>query len=260
MNGTPQPALLAKEIRDDLSPLLFRGGALLNGSDFTIRLLLRRCEALQNSDAATASLIKAEVLQLVGDVSEVERWANNAVKLGATFEAWNTLCLCYSNLGYASKAASIFAETPYVTHGRVNDAMPLGIASGAFQAICKFAEELEVAGGSVGRKDLVMLARSVVDALSRLDVKESTLHALMDEAGVLLRGKNLLWLNDHPDVNVGGPGDGDFVAINYRVGLSPEDAAELTWVLAERVAEIGLLPPSVTVGFIGEGVASAGDH
>lgn len=155
-------------------------------------------------------------------------------------------------MGFATKAASLYAEITDVSHGQVNAIINLGVASGCFSQILEAANALERAGGEVERKDLVMLAANVRDTLSMLSVSEESLRLLMDEAGTLMRERSLLWLNDRPDVIVSRAGDPAFVALNYRLDVPAIEAAKMTWELAERVAAKDWLPNSVTVSFIGE--------
>lgn len=253
MTGIPlKAAQLAEQIRDELSTILFRGGRLVPDTDFTLRRLLRQCDLVQASAAGEASLLKATVLQLTGDIDQVERWVRNARNLGETFAADFAMCQCWSNLGYVSKAASVFADISSVNRGFVNGSMSLGVSCAAYAAICSSSAALIAAGGTVERKDLYMLAQNVVSALERLKVQESQLQQLMDEAGALMRSRSLLWLESHPDVSVGTEGDAPYVAIQYRLKVDPKEAAELNWALAERAAETDLLPSGVTVMFVGE--------
>lgn len=251
--STPEAALALQqnEIRGHLSPLLEKGGSILPLTDMRVARLLRDCDNVQKHSAALASVLKIEVLQLTGDVKAIEYWANNAARLGTGVHASVSLSLAYSNLGYITKSSSVFADVSDVKYGQVNTLLGHGVACGAFSETVKAAAALERAGGSVERRDAVMQAESIVEALRRLDVPESDVRAVMDEAGSLMRDRKLLWLNEGPEVIVANASEPAFVALNYRLTVSAAIAAEMTWELADRLSEIGVMPPGVTVGFLG---------
>lgn len=260
MKKSQEAPSIAGEIREEIGRLIFRGGHFVRTDEFAFRRLVRMCETLQAVEAPQAFVLKVEVFQLAGKIEDCEHWSRQAHRLHATWDAHNSLCLAYSNLGFATKAASLYAEITDVSHGQVNAIINLGVASGCFSQILEAANALERAGGEVERKDLVMLAANVRDTLSMLSVSEESLRLLMDEAGTLMRERSLLWLNDRPDVVVSRGGDPAFVALNYRLDVPALEAAEMTWELAERVAAKDWLPNSVTVSFIGEKNTSQRGH
>lgn len=255
----PQKATKEPEIRHELGMLLLRGGHIFDERSSQVSELLAKCDELQKAEPAVASLLKAGVFQLLGDISAVEYWARNAKALGMKNESSHMLLVAYANLGFASKAAEIFADVATVDKGMTNPCIFIGTSTGAFSAMCDASAALERAGGTVERKDLVMQAAEVVEALERLAVPEASMRAVMDQAGKILRDRKLMWLNDNPDISVSRLGESPFVAFNYRIAVSPSEAAEMTWELAMKLDELDLLPNRVTVGFIGEGEQKRGN-
>lgn len=248
----PRPATIANQIGDEISLILLSGGRLLSKEDPKLLALWDQCEKLQAVDVVNASGLKADLCQLAGDMDGVRYWANNAARNGARFLAQVTLQAACANLGFVREAAKAFAELMTVKDGQINNTIVHGLNCGSFAAIVEAAGALERAGGVLGRKDVLMRANQARAALEALGVPEEQLQAVMEQAGEIMRQRRLLWLNESPDVITSETAAAPFVALNYRIDVTPGEAASMTWELAERLSELGLMPPSVTVGFIGQ--------
>jgi hypothetical protein len=221
--------------------------------------LLDETDKLQKVSVIHASALKSDLYQLLGDEKNMAYWAQNAVKNGDRAVGPALMATGLANLGFASRASEIYPRLLDVRDGQINARYVLGLACGAFSVMVDAANRLASAGGTLDRKELQMLAERATAALQTLGVPESNLRAMMDEAGAIMRGRRLLWLHESPTVLVPSVGESPYLALNYRVDVSPNEAAEMTWELAERLADMGLMPPKVTVGFVGQrtGKASA---
>jgi hypothetical protein len=248
----PTPQTIAEEIALDVQQILLNGGRLLVQADERWLELFDKTDKLQKVSVVDASALKSDLYQLLGDVKNVEYWALNAIKNGGRMRGLSSLATGLSNLGYVSRAAEIYPQLMDVRDGEINARYGLGIACGAFSQMVDVASNLVKAGGVLEQKDVQMLAHRAQAALQALGVPEETFRSMMDEAGTVMRQRELMWLRTAPDLLVPEVGGSPFLALNYRVKVSPGEAAELTWELAERLAEKGLMPLKVTVGFIGQ--------
>lgn len=253
MHAAPQT--IAKQIDDLLEPIVLKRGHMLQKDTGEWTGLLDLCNQLQKVDVVAASYRKSQLHHLAGDLDGAEYWAQNVIKNGSEIDGIETLCTANANLGYVSRASVHFENLLRVQNGRVNASLALTIACGSFAAASTAAQRLLKAGGRVEREDIIMIADASRNALDSLGVPEGHLRAMMDQAGELLRSRRLLWLNESPQVLSSKNGDAPFVALNYRLDVSPAEAAEMTWELAERLVSLDLMPNSVTVAFIGERIA-----
>lgn len=247
----PSTVTIASDLRLRLRPILLDSGRFRSTDDFEVCRLLRDCDQLQKADAALASLVRAEIYQVLGAVDEIEKWADNAYKLGLVNDSLALRAIAYSNLGFFSKSSALFAEVVKVSRGQVNQHLALGLTCGSFVDMQEAAQAWVAAGGTINCEDKVMYASSISAVMKRLEVSEATLRELMDEAGHVMRTRRLLWLNECPDYLISEQNEAPFLAVQYQVKVQPYEAAQMTWELAEALAERGVMPPSLTVSFVG---------
>ena len=245
--AAPIPATIAQEVRDLLAPHLASGGLMFAPDDELVVRLMDMCETLAKANAAQASLLKAEVIHLTGDLDGAGYWLRNAEKNGERHAALVVSVICHSNLGYITKAAADFPDVVRVENGEVDNRLALGLAVGSLSGVVTAAGNLERAGGRVTQQEVVSKAREVMQAMATLDVSEGMLQRMMDEAGTLMRSRRLLWMDDAPQYLVA---DGS-VALFYRLRVTPKTAAEMTWSLAEALSNLDLIPNGLTIGFTG---------
>ena len=248
----PKPATIAGQLLEEISAHLLHGGHMLPEDSPQWTRLWDLCEKLQVADVVAASAHKADLFHLSGNVERALYWANNARRNGGQRAGDSALFTAYVNLGYAEEAAKIFPTLLDIEDGLINAWLISGFGCGSFSEMVTASERLERAGGEITRKGVVRLATRARAALELLGVSEHQLRVMMDHAGQLMRARHLLWLNEAPDVLASRPGESQYVALNYRLDVPPVQAAEMTWELAERLAEHDLVRPNVTVGFIGE--------
>lgn len=246
-----QPATIQSQIKERFLSILRTEGRIRQQNDLETAELLHECETLASVDAATASILRAEIYQLIGKIDQVEYWVKNAKSLGRKIEAESLLVIAYANLGYVGKAAERFAEIVKVDRGVVNEHLPLGLACGSFSAIVDASAALQRAGGEVRCQEYVMTAQMIIDTLKNMQVSESVIRSMMDEAGKVMRSHSVMWLNDAPDFTCSSQSDSPFVDLKYHVNLGPHEAAEMTWTLAEALISKDLMLPNVTISFMG---------
>lgn len=251
--SAPVPETIFSEIMQLLDPPLMRGGVFLSSNHELITELMDRCERLAKVDACHASILKAQVRVLAGDLEGMRYWIRNAERIGARDAALHTLVICLANLGHVSEAAADYPKLMNVATGQVNDRLHLGLATGSPAEVVSAAESLERAGGTVINAELVMSAKRAAAAMAHRGATQQQLQQMMTVAGSVLREHGLIWLNPHPDFSTPGAFEPRDLSVSYRLRVSPNQAAEMTWELAERLASMDLMPEGITVGFIGEG-------
>ncbi len=93
--------------------------------------------------------------------------------------------------------------------------------------------------------------KTASDALAQLGVSDGSVSAMQNIAGEILRERNLLWLGEHPNCTILESGKTPEVLIEYFVGVTPLDAAEMNWDLAERLIDHNLAQDGVSINFLG---------
>lgn len=96
------------------------------------------------------------------------------------------------------------------------------------------------------------LARQAVAAQDQLQLSDSDIALVLDEAGALLRANRLLWQGGSLDISIltadeGGPS----ISMEYRVDISAQEAARMNWSLAEALVDKNLYKAGLHIGFLG---------
>lgn len=223
---------------------------------FVLKRLLAECERLQDANVVTGSTYKAFLYSTVGDFAETERWIKNAELNGGKDQARLERLTHYVNHGYASDALALVDN---VFENRLHHTV-MGIAAmiatiGAFNKIVNAVNTATAKGEVLQMTNLHALAIKAVDVMQNLGVSDADVAAMVDVAGEYLRANKLLWQGDQPDYTVldsthGGPA----LVIAYRIGVSPQEAAQMGWSLAEALIDRGLNRPGVHVDFVGTAI------
>lgn len=247
----PQAATIANEINAEIGPLLLNHGHVLAMDDPLWIRLVDLCDKLQRVDVFAGSRLKSDLYFLAGDYQQAEYYAQNIIKNGNRTLGVCQLLATFGNSGFATRGAALLSECLAVELGQINNVALHSTSCAGFLEIVNAAESLRRAGGTFEQGELLMKAERAIAALEVLGVPQSRLQAMMDEAGSLLRANKLLWLNDTVDVITSSPGSSPFVSMRYRLAVSPARAAEMTWELAEKLAEKDLIASGVSVAFVG---------
>lgn len=249
----PRPQALASSLREELNEFMDGVKHTHTYEKATFIRLMKECETLQKTEVVNASLLRAFLNSTVGQFKEAERMLRNAELNGGVDEARIERFTHYANHGFASEGLSLVDDVFNHRDGKTLMELARGaLAMGAFNKIVAAVQESLKKNEVLNMTGLHELACQAVGVMSQLGVSDAQLAAMLDVAGESLRSHNLLWETDQPDITVldseqGGPA----LAFEYRVYVSPEDAAQMTWGLTEALVNRDLDLPNVAVGFLG---------
>lgn len=212
--------------------------------------VLDECAKLQKVDVVEASLLKANIYALTGEIAEVERWIRNAEQNYAAPERVAAAReLVYFLTGQISKAAPYFAGVLRTHAGDPVAVFNKCMATAWFE---KAVSVIEMFPAVPWHGELVDLARRAWGAAQALKLDEGFASAVMDQVHGIMVNRGLIWLDVTPTITVldelhGGP----LIHISYRVAETPRVAAELSWELAERLAARDLENRGLLVSYHG---------
>lgn len=216
--------------------------------------LMDDCETLAKTDAVTASHEKAILCSTVGMFDEYERWTRNLENLNAPDAARLMRFTHYINHGFASKGLAIADAVFAKPWGR-----PLmmlaegGLAVGGFQKALSMID-VSIKNGMVlkGTKNIDVI-RNMAKALRELNVSDEHLAAMIDVAGEMLRANRLYWMDRLPQMgSVSRESEcPPYFRFEFRIGVTAEDAAAMTWDLTAALVDRGLERENVSIGFLG---------
>jgi hypothetical protein len=247
----PEPAQLSREIAVEVRVLLGAAGPYLAWEDPRIVELWEKCDKLQAVNVVSASVSKADVAMLTGDLAEVERWLRNAEANNRALDVRPNLGTILANLGYFRRAFDLYQDV--LTHVSDESCVRGALVSGAFRKLstCYRNMPLQAMDASPDLRWDGELATKVSERLDALGASEQVVVAAMDEAGRIMRREKMMWLEPRPDIKVSSRS----VLIDYRLAVSSERAAQLSWELADAITSPGSpgLPEGVYIGFVGVG-------
>lgn len=253
------PLVLTKfvELRKQAQELLYGLPGYASREDPQVISMWDESEKLQAVNVVEASLVKADLCHICGDLAGVEYWLANASKTGASPLAVNRERLNFLiNLGHFSSAADLYLEICDFRNGKLTWIWDSGVHTCCFAKMIeqmheasKFAVEL-----SPAFKALAIRASA---ALSRLGVNEAQVHQLLDAAGVVLRERGLFWQDRYPTLLIDDSDDEPGLLYQLVVEASAEDAELLTDQVIDLILDRGLQVPGVSVAFVGRPNGSA---
>ena len=249
----PSPQALKNSLRDELNEFVYGTKFTNSYKKVTFTRLMAECEALQKTDVIQASLLRAFLYSSVGDFKETDRMLRNAELNGGVNEARIERFTHCANHGFASEGLSLIDGVFKNRNGKTLMELARGaIALGAFNKIVKAVQASLRNNEVLNMTGLHELACRAAGVMGKLGVSDVQLAAMLDVAGESLRKNRLLWETGQPDVTVldtdqGGPA----LAFEYRVHVSPGNAALMTWELTESLVARELDLPNVVVGFLG---------
>ena len=220
---------------------------------FVFIRLIKDCETLQKTDVVTASLRRSFLNSTIGNFVESERWLKNAEQNGGQEAARITRFGNLINHGYATEALALVDLVLNARNGHQLMELASGAAAiGAFGKIVAAVAASQAKGEVLQMTNLYALSQKATEVISQLGVSDKEVAAMVDIAGGLLRENQLLWEGSMPDITVldaehGGPALG----IEYRIDVTPDQAAHMGWSLTEALIQKDLYRPSVYVDFLG---------
>jgi hypothetical protein len=251
---TPIPQEKASALLDALKQHFSQLSHYDSTDSLHVRRWLRECDHLTQTDAPGAYELIGFIKAMCGDVEGARAAIENAKRLGYQ-NPHTRLAAVYLNNGYASRGLecvrmAIDCREP----APFQDILRLGVGSGAFHAVCQ-AVEAANANGTVLKIDLNMLnlVRQAANVIQTLGYEPDIVTRMADHAGEIMREKRLLWMNDTPTLRATVDADGDATLLySYRVGVTPQEASDMNWQLAQRLADADLIRPGIAVEFVGE--------
>lgn len=215
--------------------------------------LMASYELYARQEAHFASVLKALLNAMVGDVQQMERWLKNIAALGYKREAAFERLQCFSILGFASQACEVASEV-YRDPGTANfcDISAHVATSGGFSLVKAALQCANDNKQVIKMTERLILFRDASTVLEQMGAPDNVVTLVYDVVGALLREQRLLWVGGGPKVfffpkEDGGP---SFHA-DFHLAVNVQRAAELTWELTERLVAQDLDRYPVTVSFIG---------
>lgn len=210
----------------------------------------REAEALMRVSVFEGCLVKARLGEILGNVSEVDYWIDNAQKNGATCaELAEHLLVAYCNLGYASKGLNIFRAWVDVQHGNIGQTVRLTPAVGAFQYMNFLFNKAAKANITLNNAEHWPMATEASDVLAKNGIGDDVCAQVIDVAGEVLRKHRLFWTGPQQALLVDGQADA--VLMRFNVGVSYAQAAELNLEAIDLLIERDLDNCPFKIDFVG---------
>ena len=250
----PVPQTLAESLWSRISAFLEEAVRVDCINSFAFNVLLRDCDKLARTDVINASLYRGALYSVVGRDLDAEYQFDNVEANGEHFLASAWRMAFYSNRGYAKRVISM-ADQVLSQRGsiRFSDLMRPVASMGGFQAICRSADAAsqrqEVL---VGMTNLLEKSRRACAVMKNLQITDDDVSAAVDVAGEIMREQRLVWMGQIPDVETFDE-DCDFhsLMLQFRIGVSPRKASELTFELIVRLVDRDLDRAGLSVCFLG---------
>ncbi len=215
--------------------------------------LYARAIDLCRHQVINGNTILAHLSSVIGDFSEFERWVKNIKNNGGHGEAVHVEFMHYVNHGYAKKAQELLPEA--ATHReKVNliDLLVGAYSVGAFISATDAIDRANVRGEVLMMTQLLDALRSAATVTKELDLTDREIGDMLDIAGEIIREHRMTWSSGKPTVIAldsahGGPA----LSIDWRVYVSPAEAANLTWELTDRLVDRDLDRAGCSIGFSG---------
>lgn len=157
------------------------------------------------------------------------------------------------NHGYASQAfeyALTVIENRHITMAM--DVFSAVVTNGGFQLVNNYVCTASDRQESLHARPVFQKVKEVVQVMEQLNICDMDIVKMKDVAGEILREHNRVWAGDSTHVTTlnaeqGGPQ----LLIEYFVGVTPAEAAQMSWDLAERLIDRELDKAGVCLNFLG---------
>lgn len=212
-----------------------------------------RAMELSKSDVGDGNLILAKLASVLGKDEEVERWCRNLEHNHHKEMAMHMRFQHFVNMGYATKGQSLLPDIianrsdqnlVHLMHG--------AIAIGAFNAASNALESADMRHEHLRRTQFIDKIKAQHPVVLELGLEDTVVAKMFDEAGALLRETRMNWSSyDLSIIALTRASGGPAMSVEWPIGLSPADAARLTWELTDRLVEKDLDVPGFSLGFLG---------
>lgn len=204
-------------------------------------------------DVVGGSLGRAILYSAAGKVEDAEKMFRNAELNHGIAPARISRMSHLVNHGFASEAMAL-ADAAFADRGQANfvDVAEIVFACGGFHKIVQKVDASIANKEVLKMNDLLDLSKSAVVVLDQLGVSDAQLAAMLDLAGAQLRDHKLWWQGDRPHISVLATGKGGpALMFDYRVHVTPDEAAKISWALTDALVGHDLALPGVFIGFLG---------
>lgn len=246
--AAPLPA--TEELNAKLARLVYETRSFLPAGAWSLKLLLAEADKLTRADAAAGSLAKAMVMSLTGSLGDALYWVKNARNFTSDFGPDGTEMVIKANLHHFSEAAVLFDRICEESDAIALLNLQFGPLLGCFRTTMEVADRANAKGIPVEAQDEADISREVVAALSRLQIAESDVRAMLDVAGEVMRERRLFTVGTSPMIDVHMDGDGASILIQYIVDVPIEDAVDMSWDVVERLVKAEASHAAIGVGFL----------
>lgn len=163
---------------------------------------------------------------------------------------------CYFiNHGFASEAYALADEALAARYSRgihSNSVLYSAVSLGAFRKVNTVLAAAHERDEVLHVVSLVKKLKEIILVADQIKVDDVEIIRMMDVAGEILREKKRLWAGDDTQITTLTENeDGPLLLIEYFVGVSSKEAAEMSWDLAGRLVDRDLYVPGVALSFIG---------
>ena len=218
--------------------------------------LMGRAIELQGKgrDVVAGCLLRASLFSGTGQFADVEKMVRNVENNHGFAEARAARFSHLINHGYATDAMKL-ADLFFANRADYNfaDVALCVMAAGGFNKVAEKLEESQRSQEVLKMTSTVLsLSTKSAEVLALLEVSDVQIAAMLDLAGEILRANRLYWQGSMPDVRIllpehGGPA----LMFEYRVFVSPQESARMTWELTESRVCQNLDIPGIHIGFVG---------
>lgn len=251
-----QPQTDADKLQTEINEFLCEVTHTVSYDRAVFARLMRQATELQGKGGQVVAgcLLRASLYSATGQFDEAEKMFRNVEANHGIAAARAGRFHHLVNHGFATEAMK-HADLLFANRENYNFAAiaALVIAAGGFSNVVDKLELSQRNQEVLKMTTTVLdLAKRGVEALTPLGVSDAQMAAMLDLAGERLRAHKLYWQGDLPDVRVllperGGPA----LMFDYRVFVSPQESARMTWDLTEALVGHDLDIPGVHIGFVG---------
>lgn len=247
-----QPQTIATDLIDKINDQFSQIQLYQDKNSFAIKQLDAQSSKLIQADAEAGWYAKGMIASLCGDMDHARYAFKNASQLGNPDAAKDHWMISAINLGYFSEAVTLYEEIGAPNKGRFTELASKGFSYGAFETLKRFLDEAKVM-----ELDLSGLGvdgfNKVIALLEKDGTTQQDAMRLLDAAGEVLRSRKAFFVGSGPHFFIESSeyGDSGCAHFQYEVPLSPNEASEMNFELAEKIAAMPeRIPNAFCVSFI----------
>lgn len=212
----------------------FRGEGKIRELDFEMATLKREIVSLKLTDLKSYQIIISAFYALIGNWAEMHRYGNIAARNYPDDEVKVFFATTLLNTGFITESAAILSKADWKSLDFAERKLALGALTFQFAKILDYTE-LCIKAKLVQPSNINMdVIRDVKIILDDMNIQETTITAMLDIAGELLRDRKLLREKDiemYPYIH------DKTITILQPLNLPADEVAELDWEYGMRLFE-----------------------